>query len=116
MGLKLKVTAGAATGLVWSIECTRKGGNVSVIGVYGPPWNLVPMGTAMNKGLTLRMSQCNTKRYMPHLLKHIQNGDVSAKEIITHRVPLEETHEAYEIFAHKKENCIKAVLVPPGMH
>ena len=55
----------------------RKGGNVSIIGVYGPPWNLVDIGAAMNKGLTLRMNQCNVRRYMAHLLKHISIADGS---------------------------------------
>ena len=51
-------------------------------------WNLVPIGTAMNKGLTLRMNQCNVKRYMPHLLEHIREGRIDARRIITHRFPL----------------------------
>jgi threonine dehydrogenase-like Zn-dependent dehydrogenase len=65
----LGLQAGAATALSWAIDAVRKGGNVSIIGVYGPPWNLVPIGTAMNKGLTLRMNQCNVKRYMPRLAR-----------------------------------------------
>ncbi len=79
---------GAATALAWCIQTARKGGNVSIVGVYGPPWNLVPIGTAMNKGLTLRMNQCNVKRYVPHLLKHIREGRIDARRIITHRFPL----------------------------
>lgn len=112
-GVKLKIQAGAATATTWAIDTARKGGNVVVIGVYGPPWNLIPLGTAMNKGLTLRMNQCNVRRYMPHLLEHIQNGTVDAKGIITHRVPLEEVAEAYDIFSRKRDGCIKAVLIPP---
>jgi threonine dehydrogenase-like Zn-dependent dehydrogenase len=113
LGLKLKLQAGAATATVWSIDAVRKGGNVVIIGVYGPPWNLVPMGTAMNKGLTLRMGQCNTRRYMPRLLEHIQSGRVDAKGIISHRFPLEAVSEAYDTFAEKKDGCIKAILIPP---
>jgi threonine dehydrogenase-like Zn-dependent dehydrogenase len=111
-GLKLKAEAGAATVIGWCIDTVRKGGNVSIVGVYGPPWNLVPIGTAMNKGLTLRMNQCNVKRYMPHLLEHIRKGRIDAKGIISHRFPLAEAPHAYQIFSDKKDNCIKCVLMP----
>ena len=112
LGVNMKLQAGAANVIAWCIDLVRKGGNVSIIGVYGPPWNLVPIGTAMNKGLILRMNQCNVRRYMPHLLKHIREGRVDAKKIITHRFPLEEAPAAYEIFSEKKDGCVKCVLVP----
>ncbi|HXU80103.1 MAG TPA: zinc-dependent alcohol dehydrogenase [Polyangia bacterium] len=113
-GKLLKIQAGAATAIEWCIAAVRKAGHVSIVGVYGPPWNLVNMGTAMNKGLTLRMNQCNVRRYMPHLLDLIRTGVVDAKSIITHRVPLEEVGDAYQMFARKTDGCIKPVLVPPG--
>jgi threonine dehydrogenase-like Zn-dependent dehydrogenase len=71
------------------------------------------MGTAMNKGITLRMGQCNVRRYIPRLLEHIQSGRVDAQAIITHRLPLEEVSHAYQLFAKKKDHCIKTVLIPP---
>ena len=104
--------AGAATALGWAIDAARRGGRVSVVGVYGPPWNLVPIGTAMNKGLTLRMGQCNVKRYMPRLLEHIRDGRIAATQIITHRLPLEAAPDAYALFARKQDECIKCVLLP----
>jgi threonine dehydrogenase-like Zn-dependent dehydrogenase len=110
LGRWLKLQAGAATVIGWAIHTVRKGGTVVLIGVYGPPWNLVPMGSAMNKGLTLRMGQCNTRRYMPHLLEHIRAGHVSARDIISHRLPLSRIAEAYEMFAGKTEECRKVVL------
>ncbi len=113
-GRWLKLQAGAATVIGWAIQCVRKGGHVSIVGVYGPPWNLVPMGTAMNKGLTLRMNQCNVKRYMPRLLEHIRSGRVDPKAIITHRLPLEEVAEAYDLFSRRKDGCVKTVLIPPS--
>ncbi|HEY8945796.1 MAG TPA: glutathione-dependent formaldehyde dehydrogenase, partial [Polyangiaceae bacterium] len=79
---------------------------------YAPPWNLVPVGDAMNKGVTIRSGQCNVKRYMPHLLEHLRSGQLDAKSIISHRLPLEDGPEAYRIFANKEENCIKCVLLP----
>jgi len=108
----MKAEAGRPTALNWAIQSVRKGGNVSIIGVYGPPWNMVAIGTAMNKGLTLRMNQCNVKRYMPHLLEHIRAGRIDAKAIITHKLPLEAAPDAYEMFARKKDDCIKCVLMP----
>ncbi|MCP3098145.1 glutathione-dependent formaldehyde dehydrogenase [Myxococcus sp. K15C18031901] len=112
LGLGLKLQAGAPTVLTWCIEAVRKGGNVSIVGVYGPPWNLMPIGTAMNKGLTLRMNQCNVRRYMPHLMGHIRDGLIDTKGIITHRFPLEQATEAYHLFANKQDGCVKCVLTP----
>ncbi|MFY1831394.1 zinc-dependent alcohol dehydrogenase [Myxococcus fulvus] len=112
MGLGMKLEAGAPTVLSWCIDAVRKGGNVSIVGVYGPPWNVMPIGTAMNKGLTLRMNQCNVRRYMPHLLKHIREGRIDAKAIITHRFGLEDAPEAYHLFAQKRDGCVKCVLTP----
>jgi len=114
MGVKAKLEAGAATALGWCIQSARKAGNVSIVGVYGPPWNLVPIGTAMNKGLTLRMNQCNVKRYVPHLLKHIREGRIDARRIITHRFPLSGAREAYHLFEKRTDGCIKCVLLPHG--
>ena len=110
----MKMQAGAATVLHWCINSVRKGGNVSIVGVYGPTFNAVPMGNALNKGLTLRMNQASVKRHLPRLIEHIRAGRLNPKEIITHRVPLEEVAEAYHIFSSKLDNCIKTVLIPPN--
>ncbi|HLL53101.1 MAG TPA: zinc-dependent alcohol dehydrogenase [Myxococcaceae bacterium] len=112
LGLQAKLQGGTTTALTWCIQAVRKGGNISIVGVYGPPWNLLPVGTAMNKGLTLRMNQCNVKRYMPRLLEHIREGRVDAKGIISHRFPLEDAAEAYRLFEKKLDHCVKCVLVP----
>ncbi len=112
-GVRAKLLAGSATAINWSIAAVRKAGNVSIIGVYGPPYNAVDIGTAMNKGLTLRMNQANCKRYMPHLLEHIRAGRIDAQGIISHRLPLEHAEEAYHLFEKKRDGCIKCVLVPP---
>jgi threonine dehydrogenase-like Zn-dependent dehydrogenase len=109
---KAKLQAGTSTALTWAIRATRRGGNVVLIGVYGPPWNLVPIGEAMNKGLTLRGAQCNVKRYLPHLLEHIRAGRLDPKAIISHRFPLEQGAEAYRMFDEKRDECIKCVLLP----
>jgi threonine dehydrogenase-like Zn-dependent dehydrogenase len=105
--------AGAATVLHWCINSVRKGGNVSIVGVYGPTFNAVPIGNALNKGLTLRMNQTSVKRHIPRLIEHIRAGRIDPKGIITHRIPLEEVADAYHIFSSKLDECIKTVLVPP---
>jgi threonine dehydrogenase-like Zn-dependent dehydrogenase len=115
-GLWTMMQAGSATALFWAINSARKGGNVSVVGVYGPTFNFVPIGNALNKGLTLRMNQASVKRHLPRLIEHIRAGRLNPKEIITHKVPLAEVSDAYHIFSSKLDNCIKTVLVPPRAH
>jgi threonine dehydrogenase-like Zn-dependent dehydrogenase len=113
-GVKMKLQAGAATALFWAINSVRKGGNVSIVGVYGPTFNAVPIGNALNKGLTLRMNQASVKRHIPHLIEHIRAGRVKPSEIITHRIGLQDISDAYYIFDNKLDECIKTVLVPSG--
>jgi threonine dehydrogenase-like Zn-dependent dehydrogenase len=113
-GVRMKMQAGAATALFWAINCVRSGGNVSIVGVYGPTFNAVPIGNALNKGITMRMNQASVKRHVPRLIEHIQAGRLNPREIITHRVPLEEANDAYRMFSSKKDQCIKTMLIPPG--
>jgi threonine dehydrogenase-like Zn-dependent dehydrogenase len=116
-GVKMKLQAGSATALHWAINCVRKGGTVSIVGVYGPTFNAVPIGNALNKGLTLRMNQASVKRHLPRLIEHIQAGRVKPSEIVTHRVPLADVADAYHIFSGRLDNCIKTILLPPSaMH
>ena len=112
-GKKLLLQAGAATALHWAINAVKKGGIVSIVGVYGPTDNLVPIGNVVNKGITIRANQASVKRLLPKLIAHVQSGVISPKDIITHRIPLEEVSEAYHIFSAKLDNCIKPVLISP---
>ena len=116
MGKSLHLMGGAATALQWAINGVKKGGIVSIVGVYGPIGTLVPIGNVVNKGLTLRGNQASVKRLLPRLIEHIQSGVIDAKALITHRVPLEEVSEAYRMFSEKLDNCIKPVLIPPSAH
>jgi threonine dehydrogenase-like Zn-dependent dehydrogenase len=111
-GRKLLLQAGSATALHWAINSVKKGGIVSIVGVYGPTDNLVPIGNVLNKGLTIRANQASVKRLLPRLIEHVQNGVINPKALITHRVPLEEVADAYRIFSNKLDNCIKPVLIP----
>ncbi len=112
-GKKLLLQAGSATALHWAINSVKKGGIVSVVGVYGPPFNMVPMGSLMNKGISLRANQASVKRLLPKLIDHVMAGRLNPKGIITHRLPLEEVSDAYHIFSAKRDNCIKPLLIPP---
>ena len=94
------------------MHAARRGGKISIVGVYGPPANLFPIGVAMNKNLTMRMGQCNVRRYMPHLLALIRDGIIDAKAIISHRLPLEAAADGYAMFADKTQECRKVVLIP----
>lgn len=114
LGVKLKLQGGAATVLHWCINSVRKGGTVSIVGVYGPTFNAVPIGNAVNKGLTLRMNQASVKRHLPRLIEHIQAGRIEPRRVITHHVDLADVADAYHLFSSKLDNCIKTVLMPPG--
>lgn len=113
-GKVMMLQGGSAIALHWAINSARKGGRISIVGVYGPTFNAIPIGNAMNKGLTLRMNQASVKRHLPRLLEHIRAGHISPREIITHRIPLEDVGDAYDIFVNKRDNCIKPVLIPPS--
>lgn len=112
IGRKLKLQSGSAIALHWAINSVKKGGIVSIVGVYGPTGNLVPIGNVVNKGLTLRANQASVKRLLPRLIEHVQAGYIEPRQLITHRVPLEDVADAYHIFSRKLDGCIKPVLIP----
>jgi threonine dehydrogenase-like Zn-dependent dehydrogenase len=101
-----------ASSLRQAIHSCRKGGVVSIPGVYGGFIDKVPMGAAFQKGLTLRMGQTHVHKYLPRLLDHIQKGDIDPTFVITHQVPLDEAPEMYKTFRDKKDGCIKVVMKP----
>jgi threonine dehydrogenase-like Zn-dependent dehydrogenase len=95
-----------------AIMCCRNGGNVSVIGVYGGFIDKFPMGSFMNRSLTMKTGQCHVQRYWGKLLEHIQNGEIDPSFVITHRMRLDEAPGGYDIFNGKEDSCIKIVLKP----
>ncbi|MDQ1084820.1 threonine dehydrogenase-like Zn-dependent dehydrogenase [Microbacterium proteolyticum] len=111
---KLKLQGGSPIALNWAIDSVRKGGNVSVIGAYGPLFSAVKFGDAMNKGLTIRTNQAPVARQWPRLLEHIQAGRISPREMITHRIPLEHIAEGYHMVSSKIDGLVKAVILPPA--
>ena len=95
-----------------AIVACRKGGKVSVPGVYGGFIDKMPMGAFVNKGLTMKSGQTHVQRYLRPLLERIQRGEIDPSFVITHSLPLEDAPRAYKIFRDKEENCIKVVLKP----
>ncbi|HUC11036.1 MAG TPA: hypothetical protein VL985_11515 [Stellaceae bacterium] len=95
-----------------AIQCCRNFGTVSLIGVYGGLLDKIPMGSAINRGLTFRMAQTPVQRYLPQLLGRIQKGQIDPSFIITHRASLKEGPELYKTFRDKKDGCIKVVMKP----
>ncbi|MEU9830713.1 zinc-dependent alcohol dehydrogenase [Streptosporangium sp. NPDC048047] len=93
-----------------AIMACRNGGTVSVIGVYGGMVDKFPMGSIMNRSLTLRAGQCHVQRYMRPLMERIRNGDIDPSFVISHRMRLEDAPRAYEMFKHKENECNKVVL------
>jgi len=95
-----------------TIECCRKGGTVSIAGVYGGLSDKIPMGALMNKGLTIKTGQTHVHRFVPELLDYVRQGRIDPSFVVTHRIPLTQAPYGYEIFREKKDDCIKVVLDP----
>nr|WP_276075708.1 zinc-dependent alcohol dehydrogenase [Polyangium mundeleinium] len=95
-----------------AILACRKGGTVSIMGVYGGFVDKFPMGAAMNKGLTLKMGQQHGQRYIPRLLEHIRKGEIDPSYLITHRARLADGQEAYDTFKKKRDGCMRVVFTP----
>jgi threonine dehydrogenase-like Zn-dependent dehydrogenase len=95
-----------------AIMACRNGGTVSIVGVYSGFDDKFPLGSLMNRSLTIRTGQCHVHKYMKPLLQHIQNGDIDPSFIITHRIKLEDAAAGYDIFNHKEDECLKVVLQP----
>jgi threonine dehydrogenase-like Zn-dependent dehydrogenase len=95
-----------------AIQACRKGGTVSIPGVYGGLLDKMPFGAAHAKGLTFKMGQTHVHRYVQPLMDRVLNGEIDPTFLITHRMKLQDAPEAYEIFKEKKDNCIKVVLKP----
>jgi threonine dehydrogenase-like Zn-dependent dehydrogenase len=93
-----------------AIMACRNGGIVSVIGVYSGFIDKFPMGSLMNRSLTIRSGQCHVHRYMKPLLERIANGEIDPSFVITHRMKLDDAPVGYDIFNRKEDECLKVVL------
>jgi threonine dehydrogenase-like Zn-dependent dehydrogenase len=95
-----------------AIQACRKGGTVSIPGVYSGLIDKIPFGTAFSKGLTFKMGQTHVHRYMRLLLERVQSGAIDPSCIITHRLGLDDAPHAYQMFLEKEDGCLKVVLKP----
>ena len=95
-----------------AIHCCRNFGVVSIVGVYGGFLDKIPMGSAINRGLTFRMAQTPVQKYLPQLMDRIIKGEIDPSFVITHRGTLEDGPDFYKQFRDKKDGCIKVVLKP----
>ncbi|WP_113261512.1 zinc-dependent alcohol dehydrogenase [Agrobacterium cavarae] len=95
-----------------AIHCCRNFGTVSIVGVYGGFLDKIPMGSAINRGLTFRMAQTPVQRYLPMLMDRVLKGEIDPSFVITHRATLEEGPGLYETFKNKDDGCIKVVIKP----
>jgi threonine dehydrogenase-like Zn-dependent dehydrogenase len=93
-----------------AIMACRNGGTVSVIGVYGGLMDKFPVGSLMNRSITLKTGQCHVQRYTRPLLRRIENGEIDPSFVISHRLSLDEAPQAYETFKQKQDDCVKVVL------
>jgi len=109
---RLKLEDDRPTVLREAIRCCRKGGTLSVPGVYLGRADNFPMGPLMNKGITVKTGQTHVQRYLGPLLDQIESGNVDPSFVVTHDEPLEKAPELYRTFNDKDDDCIKVVLRP----
>ncbi|HEU4565810.1 MAG TPA: zinc-dependent alcohol dehydrogenase [Gemmatimonadaceae bacterium] len=95
-----------------AIMACRNGGTVSIIGVYGGFIDKFPIGSVMNRSLTIRTGQCHVHRYMRPLLERIRNGEIDPSFVITHRMALDDAPLGFDMFVNKEDECLKVVLRP----
>ena len=107
-----KIEGSSAPALRQCMAAVRRGGVVSVPGIYAGPIHGFLFGDAFDKGLAFRMGQTHVHKYLPQLLEYIENGDLSPEAIITHRMNLSDAAKGYEIFEKREEECRKVILTP----
>lgn len=110
----LNVEKGSMKVLEMCTEAVRRSGTISVVGVYGSPYDNFPIHRIFDKGLTMQFGQAQMQVYIDECFEMVRSGKVVLDDIITHKVPLTEASSAYDMFKHKTDDCVKVVL-KPGM-
>lgn len=108
----LNLESGSIKVLEACMSAVRRGGIVSVLGVYGTKYDNFPLGQFFDKGIILKGGQAPAHKHIDKLLKYVEEGKVRLDDIITHRLPLTEITHAYDIFSKREDNCVKIVLDP----
>src|SRR5690606_22437272 len=108
----LHMQRGSITAIERSFSAVRRGGRVSILGVYGTPYDNFPLGQLFDKGLRVQAGQAPVHVYVDELMALVRDGKVRGDDIISHRLPLSEAPRAYDIFNRKEDDCVKVVLDP----
>ncbi|MBU5483995.1 glutathione-dependent formaldehyde dehydrogenase [Clostridium sp. MSJ-11] len=108
----LKLQGGSKSAIEIATQAVRKGGTVSLVGVYGARYNAFPLGDFFSRNITLKMGQCPVHSYVEPILKLIKEKKIDATDIITHKLSLDKGEYGYKIFDEKKDECIKVILKP----
>jgi S-(hydroxymethyl)glutathione dehydrogenase/alcohol dehydrogenase len=103
---------GTINALKMCLSAVRRGGTVSILGVYGYPYDNFPISQIFDKGITIRSGQAPVHKYIDTLIKLVEERKIKLDDIITHRLPLDQAEHAYKIFNDKEDNCVKVVLKP----
>jgi len=109
---KLKLQGGTLSPIRIAMDAVRKFGTIQITGVYGSKYNQFPLGHLFERNISLKMGQAPVIHLMPLLYDKIMAGEFDPREIITHKLPLEEASKAYQIFNDREDECIKVILKP----
>jgi alcohol dehydrogenase len=108
----VRMEKGTINALRMCFDAVRRGGMVSIVGVYGMNYDNFPLAQIFEKGITIRAGQVTVQKYIDHLITLVREGKIVLNDIISHRLPLSEAEMAYRIFNNKEDNCVKVVLQP----
>lgn len=111
---QLRLQTDRPTALREAIYACRKGGSLFILGVFGGVVDKFPLGAMMNKALTVRGAQQHGQRYIPRILRHIAEGELSTEHLATHVMPLDQGPRGYQMFKEKQDGCVRAVFDPNG--
>jgi len=112
VGNIFRLQKGYINALLMAFDAVRRGGTVSIMGVYGYPYDNFPLHQIFDKGIKIRAGQAPVHKYIDHLVDLVTTGKIKLNDIITHRMPLSEAPNAYKLFNEKKDNCVKVILKP----
>lgn len=108
----IRFEKGTINSLRMCLDAVRRGGTVSIVGVYGMNYDNFPLAQIFEKGVTIKAGQVPVQRYIDHLMTLVVDGKITLNDIISHRLPLAEAEMAYRIFNKKEDGCVKVVLQP----
>ena len=113
---KVKATINFEKGTVKVLEncikAVRRGGTITVVGVYGTPFDNFPVHSIFDKGIKMQFGQAPVHKYIDELIPMVEQGKVVLNDILTHELPLKDVSHAYDIFKKKEDNCVKVILKP----